>query len=232
MTTLHVQASQKIDAIEAELRRIGQWQEEQLPASALDFHEAFGSDKLTYFQWLQFVLVPRVREIVTSGDEFPQGSSVGAYAVRELDGHPDVGLLVTLLSEFDALFDGSEFEGIEDERAADADEGSVAAREMAAMGATGPADDAVLAVRGFLIGIQVGNPAASRARLTRPQRDDDTFVPQQPFEIVTSRRARRSRCTTASWCARRSRAWRRTAVRQPRSCRSSSSRRTANGAST
>jgi hypothetical protein len=31
---------------------------------------------------------------------------VGAYAVRELDGHPDAGDLIRILSQFDALFDG------------------------------------------------------------------------------------------------------------------------------
>src|SRR5262245_34407054 len=105
---LRAEAARRTDAIEAELRRIGHWQAAPLPADALDFHEAFGADKLTFFQWLQFVLIPRVREILASGGAFPTGSSVGAYAVRELDGHPDAGELITILSEFDALFDGAE----------------------------------------------------------------------------------------------------------------------------
>jgi len=61
-------------------------------------------DTMTFTQWLQFVFLPRVREAAASG-EFPNSSSVGAQAVREFDGEPDADHLVTLLSEFDALFD-------------------------------------------------------------------------------------------------------------------------------
>jgi uncharacterized protein YqcC (DUF446 family) len=96
----------QLEAIEAELHRIGLWQDAPLPDEAYDFSRAFAADSMSFAQWLQFVLLPRVRELVDSDGEFPACSSVGAQAVREFDGHHEAGTLLQLLCDFDALFDG------------------------------------------------------------------------------------------------------------------------------
>jgi uncharacterized protein YqcC (DUF446 family) len=103
---LHERAAAAIDAIEAELKRIGCWSDVPLPPDAYDFRQAFAMDTMAFSQWLQFVLVPRVREIVAARGAFPSVSHVGAHAVREFDGNHDADRLVSLLSEFDALFGG------------------------------------------------------------------------------------------------------------------------------
>jgi len=90
--------------IEAEMRRIGFWQSEPLRPEQLEFTQAFAMDTMTFAQWLQFIFLPRVREAAAS-NQFPSGSSVGAQAVREFDGSPEAGDLITLLAEFDALFE-------------------------------------------------------------------------------------------------------------------------------
>jgi len=87
--------------IEWELRRLNVWRREPLPASAYESQQAFFADTMTFFQWLQFVLLPRVREIIAEKGAFPKGSSVGAYAIRELDGFDEGCDLVSLLCEFD-----------------------------------------------------------------------------------------------------------------------------------
>jgi uncharacterized protein YqcC (DUF446 family) len=93
-----------VDLIEAEMRRIGFWESEPLRPEQMEFTQAFAMDTMTFAEWLQFIFLPRVREAAAS-NRFPSGSSVGAQAVREFDGNPDADTLVTLLSEFDALFD-------------------------------------------------------------------------------------------------------------------------------
>ena len=95
----------KIDEIEAEMKRIGMWQDEELPPEAYNFNTPFGMGSMAGQQWLQFILVPRVREIIAEKGEFPQSSSVSAWAVREFDGYDEAGDLVGLLYEFDRLFD-------------------------------------------------------------------------------------------------------------------------------
>ena len=99
-------ASAYAGRIEAELRRLHQWQAEPMPASAYESDQAFYADTMTYFQWLQFVLVPRIKEIAAERGKFPRGSSTGVDAVRTLDGFGDAGDLITLLSDFDDFIDG------------------------------------------------------------------------------------------------------------------------------
>ena len=102
-TKLQKDVTRYLDQIEAEMRRIGMWQAEPPRPEQLKFTKAFAMDTMAFSQWLQFVFIPRVRAAVAA-NSFPKGSSVGAQAVREFDGQPEAEQLLTLLSEFDALF--------------------------------------------------------------------------------------------------------------------------------
>lgn len=93
-----------VDRIEAELKRIGYWRGEPLPAEMYQFTQAFAMDTMPFSYWLQFILMPRVRSILETGGEFPATSMVAAQAVREFDGAEDAGQLIAALSDFDALF--------------------------------------------------------------------------------------------------------------------------------
>lgn len=95
------QAASYADRIEAELRRIGTWQEQPPPPEAFESRVAFFGDTMAFHQWLQFVLLERIRSTVAEQGNFPQRSQVGVYATRELDGDPDGGALISLLNEFD-----------------------------------------------------------------------------------------------------------------------------------
>ncbi|HLL76066.1 MAG TPA: YqcC family protein [Pyrinomonadaceae bacterium] len=95
----------KLDEIEAEMKRIGMWQEQPLPPEQYAFRQAFAGDTMAFDQWLQFILLPRAREIVSTRGRFPPFSEVSAQAAREFDTHPlDTSRLQTLLYEFDRLF--------------------------------------------------------------------------------------------------------------------------------
>lgn len=97
----------KIAQIEAEMKRIGVWQDQPPAPEQMRFERAFGADKLAFEQWLQFVLVPRVKAIVDGGGQFPTGSEVATQAFREWKMWGDrtnVDALLELLREFDALF--------------------------------------------------------------------------------------------------------------------------------
>src|SRR5438270_5427778 len=104
ISQLKQNVSRYVEQIEAEMRSIGLWQDQPLSPEQMQFSQAFAMDTMTFSQWLQFIFLPRVREAVASG-EFPSSSSVGAQAVHEFDGDENAARLITLLSEFDALFD-------------------------------------------------------------------------------------------------------------------------------
>lgn len=95
-----------IDAIEAEMKRIGYWSSDPLQEEAYDFKQAFAMDTMTFPQWLQFILIPRVHQIISEKGDFPTDSMVGVQAMREFDGNADAAHLVSLLGEFDRLFTG------------------------------------------------------------------------------------------------------------------------------
>ncbi len=98
-------ASAHADRIERELRQLNAWQPAPPPDAAFDSKTAFFADTMSFYQWLQFVLLPRVREIIAARGAFPTESSVGAYAVRELDGYHEAADLVEALSEFDEFIE-------------------------------------------------------------------------------------------------------------------------------
>jgi hypothetical protein len=85
---------------------------------------AFGENTMSCEQWLQFVLVPRLRQIVRDQDRFPPSSALAAYAVRTLDGDRDSGRIHEMLDAIDRLVDHV------NGRAAKDDEWSFTAIEM------------------------------------------------------------------------------------------------------
>ena len=102
----HQEAALYAGRIEHELRKLNAWAAEPPPDSAFESQAAFFGDTMAFYQWLQFVLVPRIREISAEKGRFPTTSQVGAYAVRELDGAWEASELVSLLCRFDDFIEG------------------------------------------------------------------------------------------------------------------------------
>lgn len=96
--------STKIAEIEAEMKRIKMWQNSPLPAEKFNFELAFGMDTMAFSQWIQFILIPRVHQILEKKGGFPDGSMIGVQAMREFDGYDEAAKLISLLGEFDELF--------------------------------------------------------------------------------------------------------------------------------
>lgn len=101
--TLYELAEAKANEVEAELKRLNRWSNESLPPEKFINMGAFGSNTMAFEQWLQFVLVPRIKEIVSEQGDFPDSSMVSTYAVREFDGDPEAANLQDLLYELDQL---------------------------------------------------------------------------------------------------------------------------------
>jgi len=101
----HQQIQAKLEAIILEMKKAGLWQEQPLAPEQYNFSRAFAMDTMAYSQWLQFVFIPRLTELLRTSGPFPASSSVGAQAIREFDGWQEAQGLVTLLCEFDRLFD-------------------------------------------------------------------------------------------------------------------------------
>jgi uncharacterized protein YqcC (DUF446 family) len=94
-----------LDAIERELHVANLWASEPPTPEQYQFKQAFAMDTMDYARWLQFIFIPRVREIIATNGTFPASSSVGTQAIREFDGDDRASRLVNVLCEFDVLFE-------------------------------------------------------------------------------------------------------------------------------
>lgn len=93
----------KADEIEAELKRLGRWMGNPLPDEYFIDMGAFGSKTMGFEQWLQFILIPRIRGIIEEKSDFPKGSNLAPYGVRYFDGDTNAGTLQDLLYNLDQL---------------------------------------------------------------------------------------------------------------------------------
>jgi hypothetical protein len=64
---------------------------------------AFGSNSMSFEQWLQFILIPRIAEIVESNSDFPGESHLATYAIRYFDGDNDSDRMQEILYDLDQL---------------------------------------------------------------------------------------------------------------------------------
>ena len=99
--------SAKLDQIEAEMRRIGYWQEKpldlELQSDSSELRSYLDSPSFEY--WLQTVFLPNARHAVET-NSLPDDSQVGVMAMRQYDYHssiPEAHGLMRLLYDFDEL---------------------------------------------------------------------------------------------------------------------------------
>jgi uncharacterized protein YqcC (DUF446 family) len=108
-TTPRERIHAKIAEIENEMKRIDYWQSDPLRPEQYEFRSAFARDTMAFSQWVQFIFIPRVKNMLETGEKFPPDSQNGAQAVREFDGDDRAQGLVALLSEFDEIIRGRSF---------------------------------------------------------------------------------------------------------------------------
>src|SRR5687768_1622883 len=97
MPPTHQTVEAKLNEVEAEMRRIGLWDMPAPESEQLQVTQAFGADKLAFEQWLRFIFIPRVRDIIATGGAFPAGSQVSQQAFREWKMWGDPGNIDALL---------------------------------------------------------------------------------------------------------------------------------------
>ncbi|MFT3777630.1 MAG: YqcC family protein [Ottowia sp.] len=88
-----------LDAIEAELHRLGHLHEASAPSIRVT--SAFGYGQTPFEQWLGQVFLPNARAAVASND-LPASSQVAVAAFRNFDGMDEANALISLLGSFDA----------------------------------------------------------------------------------------------------------------------------------
>ena len=98
---------QLLQALELELKRLGLWQQEPPSAQALASTLPFCIDTLEFHQWLQFILIARLRQMLVLAMELPRQSALHAMASEVYkEEMMFMQPLVTLLAELDEVLTG------------------------------------------------------------------------------------------------------------------------------
>ena len=94
--------------IERELRLQGWWEAQAPDAQALSSQLPFCVDTLAFEQWLQWIFLPRMKQMLEAGAELPSVSGIQSMAEQVYDGQPEKArTLIKLLGEFDQLIVGA-----------------------------------------------------------------------------------------------------------------------------
>lgn len=96
------QLSSTLQQLEAELRRLGWWEEAPPGPQALASTQPFHADTLAFQQWLQWIFIPRIRELIASEGRLPgrcEITPMGEVAWREKS--DEVEKLLSLLRSLD-----------------------------------------------------------------------------------------------------------------------------------
>lgn len=80
MTDPYIAVAEILLDIECELRRARLWQEEHPGAEALASDQPFAVDTLAFHQWLQFILLPRLRQLVEERLPLPAACAISPMA--------------------------------------------------------------------------------------------------------------------------------------------------------
>ncbi|EPB6466601.1 YqcC family protein [Cronobacter dublinensis] len=103
----HQRVRQQLQRVEQVLRHHKQWQSAAPHSSAFESTQPFCMDTLAPYEWLQWVLIPRLHALLDAGSPLPQAFAVAPYYEVALEAsHPARDAVLTVLVELDALFAG------------------------------------------------------------------------------------------------------------------------------
>jgi uncharacterized protein YqcC (DUF446 family) len=95
-----------VDGLEAELRRMQLWEHEPPSAELLASTKPFCADTLALSQWLQWLLIPRMRRILAGDGSLPTQSAIYPLAEDCFEHLDDPSALLMLIERFDGLIRG------------------------------------------------------------------------------------------------------------------------------
>ena len=69
-----------LQALEQDLHRLECWESQAPSPQALASSQPFAIDRLNFTQWLQFIFLPKLTELVEAGSALPQSCSTAPMA--------------------------------------------------------------------------------------------------------------------------------------------------------
>lgn len=102
VSTLHAQIADLLLAIEQEMRAIGLWENSPPPPADLASRMPFCHDTLHFNQWLQWVFLRRMSELIETGAALPAACDIHPLAEHSfLELPQDTARLLELIATID-----------------------------------------------------------------------------------------------------------------------------------
>ncbi|KZN50211.1 YqcC family protein [Pseudoalteromonas luteoviolacea] len=95
------QVLQQLAELENQLQQAKLWQAEPVKAQALASTQPFCCDTLRFEQWLQFVFIPKIQQMIHEGQPLPTNIAIAPMAEVAFSGHPQQQAIFSMLSEID-----------------------------------------------------------------------------------------------------------------------------------
>lgn len=92
-----------INRLEATMRAAEEWEAVAPPEQLLASPEPFCYDTLTFLQWVQWIMIPRMRQILQNYEDLPESSAILPYAEEFVPEGQHSQELLRLISRFDEL---------------------------------------------------------------------------------------------------------------------------------
>lgn len=99
MSDIHKNLAEALFELERELRGLSLWDEEPPEPEALASTQPFAVDTLEFYQWLQFVFIPRLYQLVEYRMGLPASCSVSPMAEEYFRPRPESGETVIMVLE-------------------------------------------------------------------------------------------------------------------------------------
>jgi uncharacterized protein YqcC (DUF446 family) len=101
---IHLQISELLTGIEREMRNLQLWSDDSPAPAAMASRMPFCYDTMQFAQWLQWVLLPRMRIILEERGALPESSDIWPLAEHEFEQlEQDTSQLLSLIRSFDEL---------------------------------------------------------------------------------------------------------------------------------
>lgn len=98
------QLSELLKALEAELRSQGRWDVEPPADAALRSTQPFAVDTLSFDQWLQWILIPRLHELLVLQMPLPASCAIAPMAEEVYEqGDSGAARIILIITDIDLL---------------------------------------------------------------------------------------------------------------------------------
>lgn len=97
-------SQQLLERLETVMREERLWEEQAPEPQALASTQPFAIDTLTCCQWLQWVFIPRMKQLVELNAPLPAQFEISPYVEEAMKEQPGSGAVLSVTREFDHLF--------------------------------------------------------------------------------------------------------------------------------